>query len=285
MVMNSGLSIRDALYDAKARLAAVSASASLDAQLLLAEVLQVSRAYVLAHGEDILTPQQVADYEAWIVRREPGEPVAYILGRKPFYDREFAVSPAVLIPRPETELLIELALQLTSSDQPLSIADLGTGSGALAITLALERPLAQVTATDLSPTALAVARRNATQHAARNVRFLLSDWFAVLPEKERFDLIMSNPPYLAENDPHLARGDVRFEPLLALRSGPDGLNDIRRIILNAPARLATGGWLLCEHGYDQSEVVRSLLRQAGLLEVASYPDLQGHLRVSGGRLN
>jgi len=274
-----------ALRAATERLAAVSDNPRLDAEILLAHITSKDRTHFRAWPDNELTIAEAAAFQQLLKHRLDGVPIAYLTGAREFWSRDFQVTPEVLIPRPETELLIELALHLTSPDQSLRIADLGTGSGAIAITLALERPLAQVTAIDLSPGALAVAGRNATQLAARNIRFLLSDWFAVVPEEERFDLIISNPPYIAENDPHLARGDVRFEPPLALRSGSDGLNAMRRIILEAPARLANGGWLLCEHGYDQSVAAQCLLRQAGLLEVASYPDLQGHPRVSGGRLN
>lgn len=189
----------------------------------------------------------------------------------------------MLIPRPETELLVELALERIQQGQPVHILDLGTGSGAIAITLALELPQATVTALDLSSDALNIARQNTARLGADNIRFHISDWFAALPSSVRFDLIASNPPYIAEDDPHLAQGDVRFEPRQALTSGPDGLDDIRRIILAAPHWLKPGGWLMFEHGYDQATAARALLAAEGFTDVESFQDLQGHGRVSGGR--
>jgi release factor glutamine methyltransferase len=217
-----------------------------------------------------------------LAQRLQGRPIAHITGRREFWSREFQVTPEVLIPRPETELLVELALARIQPEQTARIADLGTGSGAVAITLALERPKASVTALDLSPAALRIAEANAARLGAGNVRFVESDWFAALPAAESFDLIVSNPPYIAESDPHLGLGDVRFEPPMALASGPDGLDAIRHIVGQALARLNPGGWLLFEHGYDQSAAAQGLLKAAGFQAVGSFADLQGHLRVSGG---
>jgi release factor glutamine methyltransferase len=273
------------LREAAETLAAVSHSPRLDAEILLAHVTGKNRAHFRAWPEKDLAPEEEAAFWRFVEQRRVGTPVAYLTGRREFWSREFRITPDVLIPRPDTELLIELALNRAPSNRSADILDLGTGSGVIAVTLALERPLARVSALDRSPAALDIAQRNAALHHARNVRFLQSHWFAAVVEDECFDLIVSNPPYIAENDPHLAQGDVRFEPALALSSGLDGLEDIRRIVRDAPTHLAAGGWLLLEHGYDQAEAVRALLMQMGFEAVASYPDLQGHERVSGGRLS
>lgn len=242
-----------------------------------------TRTHFRAWPEKKLTEEEEKIFHGFLEQRLHGRPVAHITGSREFWSREFLVTPDVLIPRPETELLVELALERIPAGLAASVADLGTGSGAVAITLALERPNAAVTALDLSPAALDIARQNAARLGAGNVRFLQSDWFATLPACERFDLIVSNPPYIAENDPHLGQGDVRFEPALALASGPDGLDAIRHIVRQAPERLKPGGWLLFEHGFEQAEAARELLQAAGFAEVGSFADLQGHGRVSGGR--
>jgi release factor glutamine methyltransferase len=280
-----GTSVAGILTRAAKILAPTSDSPRLDAEILLAHVTGKNRTHLRAWPEKQLLPAVAAEFWRLVGQRREGAPIAYLTGLKEFWSREFLVSSEVLIPRPETETLVERALVIVPRDRAARILDMGVGSGAIAITLALERPLAQVTALDLSPAALAVARRNARLHHAGNVRLLQSDWFSTLADDERFDLIVTNPPYIAENDPHLAQGDVRFEPSVALSSGPDGLSDIRRIIREAPAHLVSGGWLLLEHGYDQAEAVRTLLRHAGFWAVDSHADLQGHWRVSGGRLN
>jgi release factor glutamine methyltransferase len=258
-----------------------SATARIEVQMLLQHVLGVSRAYLLAHPERVLDEAQAAAYHALLRRRLDGEPLAYILGEREFFGLNFRVTPATLIPRPDTELLVELALQRISPRGPFRVLDLGTGSGAIALSIAHARPEAQVTAVDASPEALAVARDNAQRLDAGNVRLLVSDWFAALPG-ERFDLIVSNPPYIAGADAHLARGDLRFEPRSALASGADGLDDIRRIVAQAKDHLNKGGWLLFEHGYDQAAQARALLQQAGFTGVFSSRDLAGIERVSGG---
>jgi len=274
-----------ALSQATEGLAAISGSPRLDAEILLAHITGKNRSHFRAWPEKELAPEEAAEFWRLVGQRREGVPIAYLIGLREFWSREFEVSPEVLIPRPETELLVEQALTIIPPDRAARILDLGVGSGAIAITLALERPLAEVSALDLSPAALAVAQRNAARHRAGDVRFLHSDWFGALPHDKCFDVIVSNPPYIAETDPHLSRGDVRFEPALALSSGADGLNDIRRIVRQAPAHLVSGGWLLIEHGYDQAEAVRGLLQQTGFEAVASHADLQGHRRVSGGRLS
>ncbi|PKO82767.1 MAG: peptide chain release factor N(5)-glutamine methyltransferase [Betaproteobacteria bacterium HGW-Betaproteobacteria-11] len=258
-----------------------------EARLLLAQVLARPIVWLLAHDDDVLTGAAREDFLALVARREAGEPLAYLLGRREFHGREFTVSPAVLIPRPETELLVERSLAGLATGQKVSagntpkILDLGTGSGCIALTLALECPRAWVTAVDASPQAIAVAQDNARRLGA-NVRFLLSDWFAAL-EGERFDLVVGNPPYIAAEDPHLAQGDLRHEPRSALASGEDGLAAIRRIIEEAPAHLEPGGYLWLEHGFDQAPAVRRLLETAGFVAIEQHPDLAGILRVSGGR--
>lgn len=252
-----------------------------ETRLLLGALTGASTAQIAAYPERALAPELALRFVDMLVRREQGEPVAYLLGEREFYGRSFRVSPAVLIPRPETELIVDTVLARVVKDAALRILDLGTGSGALAVSLALELPAAQVTAVDISPAALAVAAANAQRLGAR-LRCLESDWFAAL-QGEVFDLIVSNPPYIAAGDPHLEEGDVRFEPPGALASGPAGLDDLARIAAEAPAHLSSGGWLLMEHGYDQGAAVRDLLLARGFLDVASARDLAGIERIGFGR--
>ncbi len=247
-----------------------------EARLLLRHVLGVSHATLEAHPEGKVSLQDTASFRALAARRTVGEPVAYLTGHREFYGLEFHVTPAVLIPREETELLVEIAVEKPAR----RILDLGTGSGCLAIAVARELPRAQVTAVDVSAAALDVARENAARHGA-TVRFVQGDWFAPLGG-ERFDLILANPPYVAEADPHLAQGDVRFEPRSALAAGPDGLDDIRRIVAAAAAHLVAGGRLVFEHGYDQAQAVAALLAQAGFVAIEQRRDLAGIPRVTGG---
>lgn len=254
----------------------------MDARLLLQHTLGIDHVQFLTHGERRLTPAQLEQFMGLVMRREREEPLAYLTGEREFYGRSFHVSPAVLIPRPDTELLVMLALEHARHRPAPRIADLGTGSGAVAVTLALECPTARVTATDLSPDALAVARANGERLGAR-VDFRLGDWLTPLAE-ERFDLIVSNPPYVAARDPHLAQNGLPFEPDLALTDGGDGLSCLRAIVAAAPACLVPGGWLFLEHGYDQAAAVRELLRAAGFKDIASRRDLGDIERVSGGRL-
>ncbi|MBM3344619.1 MAG: peptide chain release factor N(5)-glutamine methyltransferase [Betaproteobacteria bacterium] len=257
------------------RASAIDAS---DARVLLRFVLGVNDAYLIAHARDDVGVQQAEQFRALAARRAAGEPIAYIVGEREFYGRGFVVSPAVLIPRPETELLVELALQRA----PQRVLDLGTGSGCVAISIALESRAAQVVAVDRSPAALDVARSNAQRLAARHVEFVLGDWYAPVRDK-LFDVIVANPPYVAAGDAHLTQGDLRFEPGVALVGGGDGLDDVRTIVSGARAHLAPGGWLLFEHGHDQAARCRALLALAGFNEVQSWCDLAGIERVSGGR--
>ena len=256
----------------------------LDARLLLEHVCGCRHADLIAHPERPLSAAQAAEFEALVARRESGEPLAYLVGSAWFGDLEFRVTPAVLIPRPDTEVLVELAVERAKAFAAPRIVDLGTGSGIVAISLARRCPDAQVTATDVSAAVLDVARANAIRHGAA-VHFVEGDWFAPLGD-ERFDVVVSNPPYVVEGDPHLQLNGLPFEPRGALTdgiAGGDGLACIRRIVAAAPAHLRAGGWLLMEHGYDQAVEVRRLLAQAGFAEVASWRDSAGIERVSGGR--
>ena len=253
-----------------------------DAEWLLAHVLGRPRSWLFAHSGDPVPTAAALRFASLSARRQAGEPVAYLTGTQGFWTLDLEVSPATLIPRPETELLVELALARIPPDAAARIADLGTGTGAIALAIARERPRARVIATDASDAALAVARRNGLRNRVANVEFREGDWLAPVAG-ERFGLIASNPPYIAEGDPHLCEGDLRFEPPTALSSGSDGLVAIRRIVRDAPAHLAAGGWLLLEHGWDQGEPVRALLAQAGFIEVETARDLEGRDRVSLGR--
>ena len=255
-----------------------------DAQVILAHVLGVNRAYLAAHPVQVLTESQDARIDSMVAQRAMGVPVAYVIGKREFYSREFEVGPDVLIPRPETETLVESALRhAVEARGPIRVLDLGTGSGVLAITLALELSGAGVTATDTSPAALALARSNAKALGAQ-IEFVQGEWYAPLADR-RFDLIVSNPPYVADNDPHLGQGDLRFEPRHALTDGSgDGLGSIRRIVDGARAHLNPGGAILIEHGYDQAPAVAALLAKAGFVDLVSIKDLAGIPRVAGGTL-
>ena len=258
--------------------------ARLEAQVLLQHSLNVDRAWLLAHENDALEGKQEAAFEALLKRRLNGEPVAYILGKREFYGLEFIVTPDTLIPRPDTETLVEAALAKISTSQTCSVLDLGTGTGAIAITIASERPQAKVTAVDQSEKALAVAQSNAQNLDVNNVQFVLSDWFTAL-QGQAFDVIVCNPPYIAEDDPHLNQGDLRFEPVNALVAGEDGLDCIRQIISQAREYLNSQGWLMFEHGYNQAEKVAQLLKSANFYSVTSVADLSGILRVTLGKRN
>ena len=260
-----------------------SPTARLDAELLLAAALGKSRSYLHTWPEKIVSSEAALAFADFLVRRRGGEPVAYILGQQGFWKLDLEVAPHTLIPRPDTELLVEAALELLPAT-PARVLDLGTGSGAIALALANERPAWQVTAVDRVPEAVALAERNRQRLGLNNATVLSSHWFSAL-DGLRFQLIISNPPYIASSDPHLAQGDVRFEPASALVAGADGLDDLRLIIAQAPAHLEADGWLMLEHGYDQAEAVRELLSAQGFSEVHSRTDLGGHQRISLGRLS
>lgn len=255
----------------------------IDAQVIMAHALGVNRAWIAANPMRILTESEDAKVDMLAVQRAMGRPIAYLLGKREFYGYDFAVGPDVLIPRPETETLVEAALvRLAPRDACL---DLGTGSGAIAVTIARQRPEAHVTATDASAQALSLARRNAEAHGCSDrIEFLHGSWYAPVAGR-RFDVIVANPPYVAAGDPHLSQGDLRFEPRHALTDGSaDGLDSTRAIVAGATEHLNPRGWLLLEHGYDQARAVGSLLESAGFREVVSIPDLAGIARVAGGKI-
>ncbi|HEU4992647.1 MAG TPA: peptide chain release factor N(5)-glutamine methyltransferase [Luteimonas sp.] len=253
-----------------------------DAALLVAHALGRTRSWLYAHGDDPVDEAAREACERLVARRAAGEPVAYITGHRGFWRFDLRVTPDTLVPRPETELLVELALERLPEGKPLRIADLGTGSGAIALALAHERPAARVVAVDASAAALEVARGNARALGIGNVEFREGDWLQPLAG-ETFDLVASNPPYIAVGDPHL--DDLRHEPALALSSGADGLDAIRTIVRDAPSRLVAGGWLLLEHGLEQGAAVRALLSAAGYADVSTARDLEQRDRVTLGRYN
>ncbi len=257
--------------------------APVDARVLLQHVLGVDHAYLIAHAERTLLDDESARYLALAERRCAGEPVAYLIGWREFYGRRFQVDPAVLIPRPETELLVDLALQRIAPAGTARILDLGTGSGIVALTLALERPGVEVVATEISSMALATAHANARNFRVDHVQLLHGDWFAPVAGR-KFNMIVSNPPYVAAGDAHLTQSDVGFEPRSALIAGPDGLNCIRHIVRESQGHLQPGGWLLFEHGYDQGEACAALLNAAGYVGAFLARDLAGLARVSGARV-
>jgi release factor glutamine methyltransferase len=265
-------------------------SPRLDAEVLLAHVRGCKRIELYTAFEEPASDELRQQFRELVKQRAAGKPVAYLVGQREFFSLPFEVTPDVLIPRPETELLVVRALDLakqaplTERQDGIQIADIGAGSGILPVTLAKRLPSSRVTAIDVSPAALAVAKRNAEKHGVTDrIEWFESDLFASVPEDRKFDIIVSNPPYIPEHDPHLKQGDLRFEPISALASGPDGLDAIRRILLEAPNHLKHDGWFLLEHGYDQSNDVRMLLNQAGFDEVRSIRDLGGIERVTLGR--
>ncbi|WP_296951670.1 peptide chain release factor N(5)-glutamine methyltransferase [uncultured Massilia sp.] len=253
----------------------------LENRILLCHATGLSRVQLITRADQPLGADEAARLDALVARRLHGEPIAYIVGKREFFGLDFEVGAAVLIPRPDTELIVELALERLPAGARL--LDMGTGSGAIAVAAAHARPDARVTALDVSEAALEIARRNAAANGAR-VDFLRSDWFAALDAADRFEVIASNPPYIAAGDAHLSQGDLRFEPAGALTDHADGLSALRILVEGAPACLAGAGWLLLEHGYDQAAAVRALLAARGFTEVQSWRDLAGIERVSGGRL-
>lgn len=258
---------------------------ALETRMLISHVAGLSRVQLITHSEAPLNTTQIQDLNTLVAKRLDGEPLAYLLGEREFYGLNFTVNPSVLIPRADTELLVELALQYTPPQGRL--LDMGTGSGAIAISVAVHAPELQVSACDISIEALSTAQSNAKRLLNSNTRepiqFYRSDWYQSIPA-QTFHTIVSNPPYIVQNDPHLSQGDLRFEPINALTDHADGLSAYRIIIAGACTYLSADGYLLLEHGYDQSAAVQKLLQQAGFTEVQSWPDLAGILRVSGGRL-
>jgi release factor glutamine methyltransferase len=283
MSHGAGATIRDLLL--LARTLVDSDSAALDTEILLAHCLQKNRAYLYTWPERDVAAKVATEFRALLERRAAGEPIAYITGQREFWSLPLAVNPSTLIPRPDTERLVEVAQERVREfvgDQRASVLDLGTGSGAIALALASENPGWSLCGVDIEPAAVALAIGNARALAIDNARFLQSDWFEALPA-QRFDAIVSNPPYIDAADPHLREGDVRFEPRRALVADRNGLAAIERIIGGAPFFLRDDGWLLFEHGYRQADAVRTLLSQAGFSEVRTWRDWAGNDRVSGGR--
>ncbi len=254
--------------------------ARLEAEILLSHVLQVTRTFLYAHANNLLSHQAHTAFCTLVSARKEGHPIAYLIGAKEFWSLTFSVNASTLIPRPETELLVEKILALAPEDS-CHILDLGTGSGAIAIALAHTKPHWHITATDIATNALNTARTNAAQLSLKNIKFIVSDWFDHIPH-QHFDVIVSNPPYIEESDPHLSRGDLRFEPQQALASGPDGLDALRIIIHDASNFLKPGGLLIVEHGYKQGIPVKTLLQQNHFQHITDDHDLQGHPRVSLG---
>ena len=265
-------------------LAAMAGLPPLEARMLLSHVTGFTRTQLITRDNEHLNTAQRDAFSTLLARRLAGEPMAYLLGEREFFGRTFRVTPDVLIPRPDTEVAAEASLTRLAGIHNPRVLDMGTGSGILAVTIARERPDADVWATDISPGALMVAQDNARALQADNIRFMVSDWYQALPDGLRFHLVVSNPPYIAEGDPHLVEGDLRFEPIDALTDHDDGLSDLAAIVAGATGRLLPGGWLLMEHGYDQGYATRHLLTGAGFAEVFTARDLGGNERCSGGRL-
>jgi release factor glutamine methyltransferase len=261
---------------------AMSGLVPFEAKVLLAHIMDCDRAWLAAHADAVLTREQALAFDALARRRRDGEPVAYLTGHREFFGLDLEITPDVLIPRPESELLVELSLAWLDRRAMARVLDLGCGSGAVTLAIARERPRASVIGADVAAAAVALARRNAQRLGVANAEFIESDWFARVPRKP-FALVVANPPYVAEDDAHLKRGDLRFEPALALRAGGDGLDAIRAIVAAAPGHVAAGGTLALEHGHDQAEAVQAQLRDAGFDEIASARDLAGILRVTYGR--
>lgn len=270
---------------ATARIAAANGldrrEARLEARVLAAHAWSVDAAWLIAHDTDGLSDAQIAAFQTLLAQRLKGRPIAYVQGKKEFYGRMFKVTPDVLIPRPETELLVEAALNYLGKNRPAQVLDICTGSGCIAVSLALERPDCSVTAADISAPALVIAKENAHNLHAQ-VRLLQSDLFDSLGDA-RFDLIISNPPYISAADPHLSQGDIRFEPAMALSAGPEGMDILKPLVRSAPDHLLPGGWLMLEHGWDQEDSCRALLVESGFMEVRCLHDLAGHGRVTLGR--
>jgi len=276
------MTVNDAIVGGTARLQQSSDTPALDAQVLMAHVLDQNRTYIFVHARDNLSADQKTRFDELIDRRATGTPVAYLTGNREFWSLPVAVTPDTLIPRPETELLVELALEKIPGNDKLVIADIGTGSGAIALAIASERPNCRIVATDPSAAALEVAKANAVRLGLANIEFRAGRNLEPLAELE-FDLVVSNPPYVAASDPHLEQGDARFEPRSALAAGADGLDVIRTLVDQSRAHLYKGGWLMIEHGYDQEQAVNDLFVQAGYQNVECYRDLADQPRATIGQ--
>lgn len=273
--------IRQILYSAKNRLALVSDNPQLEAEILLAQTLQRPRSYLHAWSNQGLSPGQIDAFSDYVSRRMQHEPIAYITGTREFWSMDLQVTAATLIPRPETELLVELALSLCPADRPLKVADLGTGSGAIALALAQERPAWQISATDISDQALMVAKHNADHHHIKNIQFYQGHWCAALPSDD-FDLIVSNPPYISEAEWESVANDLYFEPRQALVASGNGLDAIETLVPSAKNHVKPGSYLMVEHGFLQGATVRRLFAAAGFCQIRTVRDINGHERVTLG---
>ena len=276
------MNIQQALQQASTQLAESSPSATLDAQVLLAFILQCNRAHLLAWPEKNLSKEQVSHYLQLLQQRQTGVPVAHLTGLREFWSLNFSVNNSTLIPRPETETLVEYILTKFNGEENLTLLDMGTGCGIIAIAIASEQPDWQIVASDISPRALQLARQNSSFHQTDNITFINSNWFKNIRQND-FDIIVSNPPYIADNDPHLLQGDVRFEPQSALTSGAEGMDAIEYLCLHAAKHLNNNGWLIVEHGYDQKQLVADCFTNNGFTQIEQEKDLSGHTRMTSGK--
>lgn len=276
------MNIQQALQQASQALSETSPSAKLDAQVLLTHVLQCNTAHLAAWPEKNLSEEQAAQYLQLTQQRKDGQPVAHLTGTREFWSLAFTVNDSTLIPRPETETLIEFILENFSNKKNLKLLDMGTGTGAIAISIASEKPGWKIFASEVSEQALVLARQNSEQHQTSNITFIHSNWFDNITDHD-FDIIVSNPPYIAGDDPHLLQGDVRFEPRSALSSGKSGMDDIEHLCLHAKKHLAKNGWLIVEHGYDQAQIVAECFAKQGYTQVEQKKDLAGHTRMTAGK--
>lgn len=275
------MNIQQALHSSIKKLVAASPSATLDAQILLSHILNCNSAHLAAWPEKELNSQQIESFQKLINQRQQGSPVAHLTGQREFWSLNFKVNNATLIPRPETETLIEFILDKFGEKKELTLLDMGTGAGAIAITLANEKPDWTITATDISTAAIALAKENSAMLNAEDITFLQSDWFTNTPQ-QTFDIIVSNPPYISTNDPHLTEGDVRFEPDSALTSGKTGMDDIKHLCSQAKNYLVKDGWLIVEHGYNQKMAAAECFTDNGYKNISQKNDLAGHCRMTAG---
>ncbi len=269
--------------DAVEQLKPCSESARRDVDLILSFALDIPRPRFITQADTPISETQLEHIQTLVNKRKTGCPVSYITGSQGFWDLELLVNEHTLIPRPETELLIEFSLAIFPSDKHINVIDLGTGTGAIAIAIAKSRPKWKIIASDQSEGALAIAKKNTAKYELKNIELVNSNWFSNIKANTSFDLIISNPPYIADQDPHLKQGDVQFEPTSALSAGPDGLDDIRQIVTTSTARLKQHGWLILEHGYDQGATVKALFEKHGYHTIQQGLDLNGHIRATYGQ--
>jgi release factor glutamine methyltransferase len=267
------LSYTALINDATKQLYDTTETPRIDSEVLMQHVLQKDIAWLIGYGDTVAPPDHIKAFYDLVAKRHSGQPIAYLIGRRDFWSLTLTVNENVLIPRPDTETLVEEALERLATDRPVDVLELGTGSGAIALSIAKERPLAKVIAIEYQSKALEVAKQNSDANNITNVEFRLSDWFAAIDQSEQFDLIASNPPYVEPNDPHLQQGDLRFEPITALAAAENGLADIRKIIESAPSHLKDNGWIIIEHGYNQSEEVAELLRENDFSQITLHKDI------------